>query len=600
VLRKFLSIQNVGRFRSMVATGDVELREFNLVFGENGRGKTTLCAILRSVQSGEPSHIRGRHTLGSSLPSGVQIMTTGQSGPVQYRDGAWSSILQEVVIYDQTFVSQNVYVGDTVGADQKRNLFKVIVGQAAVRSAEDLDVIVRDIRTVSTAIREGQTAVRSHLPTGMKLETFLNASPDTEIETKIAAASADVRAASEVDLLRTRSALHRLELPVAPVGMRSLLGESLDSLSAGAEQLIRIHLDRHGMRGEKLGQAWLAEGMNYRVEEGCPFCGQPVDGLDLLGAYRTLFSADYRDLKDRITEVGRQVGSQFGEPAAAAVTQAVRDNLASHDFWSRFAGLPPLDQAQVEAAGSMLRTYGQGLLEILRRKVASPLEPLALSEELMAASADYARMHAAAARYNAQCDAANVVINARRATADGAALPRLQSRLLELQALKKRRERPVLELCSDLLGKMARKEELETKRERLKQDLDAQSQRVSAYRDAINRYLDLFNAGFEVAKVDHNYVGGVNASFQISINKVAVAAGDDKTSADQPSFRNTLSAGDRSTLALAFFLAQLAWWCLTIRSTARTASAATKPRWRLRGSSSAARRSWCCPTTPGS
>ena len=33
--------------------------------------------------------------------------------------------------------------------------------------------------------------------------------------------------------------------------------------------------------------------------------------------------------------------------------------------------------------------------------------------------------------------------------------------------------------------------------------------------------------------------------------------GDDKTLLDKPSFRNTLSSGDRSTLALAFFLAQL-------------------------------------------
>jgi wobble nucleotide-excising tRNase len=36
-----------------------------------------------------------------------------------------------------------------------------------------------------------------------------------------------------------------------------------------------------------------------------------------------------------------------------------------------------------------------------------------------------------------------------------------------------------------------------------------------------------------------------------------VNLGDSETPADVPSFRNTLSAGDRSTLALAFFLAQL-------------------------------------------
>ena len=41
------------------------------------------------------------------------------------------------------------------------------------------------------------------------------------------------------------------------------------------------------------------------------------------------------------------------------------------------------------------------------------------------------------------------------------------------------------------------------------------------------------------------------------INGTPVELGDDRTPLNQPSFRNTLSSGDRSTLALAFFLAQL-------------------------------------------
>ena len=48
-----------------------------------------------------------------------------------------------------------------------------------------------------------------------------------------------------------------------------------------------------------------------------------------------------------------------------------------------------------------------------------------------------------------------------------------------------------------------------------------------------------------------------SSSYQILINATPVELGDDKTPLDKPSFRNTLSSGDRSTLALAFFLAQL-------------------------------------------
>jgi wobble nucleotide-excising tRNase len=52
------------------------------------------------------------------------------------------------------------------------------------------------------------------------------------------------------------------------------------------------------------------------------------------------------------------------------------------------------------------------------------------------------------------------------------------------------------------------------------------------------------------------YSGRVpNSTFCVVINETEVETGTIDTPLDEPSFRNTLSSGDRSTLALAFFLA---------------------------------------------
>lgn len=81
---------------------------------------------------------------------------------------------------------------------------------------------------------------------------------------------------------------------------------------------------------------------------------------------------------------------------------------------------------------------------------------------------------------------------------------------------------------------------------------------IGRYEKAINRLLDDFNAGFRITGTGHGYPGGVaSSSYQILINDTAVDLGDERTPLDTPSFRNTLSSGDKSTLALAFFLAQL-------------------------------------------
>ena len=66
-LTKFVSIVSVGRFQNYKAAGDVTLKRSTLIFAENGRGKSTLCAILRSLQSNDPAHILGRTTLGSTI-----------------------------------------------------------------------------------------------------------------------------------------------------------------------------------------------------------------------------------------------------------------------------------------------------------------------------------------------------------------------------------------------------------------------------------------------------------------------------------------------------------------------------------------------------
>ena len=68
MLQRVISIKNIGRFRNCAAVGDVTFRRFTLIFSENGRGKATLCAILRSLSTNMPSLI-GRMADSDRLPT---------------------------------------------------------------------------------------------------------------------------------------------------------------------------------------------------------------------------------------------------------------------------------------------------------------------------------------------------------------------------------------------------------------------------------------------------------------------------------------------------------------------------------------------------
>jgi wobble nucleotide-excising tRNase len=103
------------------------------------------------------------------------------------------------------------------------------------------------------------------------------------------------------------------------------------------------------------------------------------------------------------------------------------------------------------------------------------------------------------------------------------------------------------------------KANIEAAKTAVKSKLDQHTMTViGKYQQTINRLLGEFHVGFSITKTEHGYPGGVaSSSYQILINGTPIELGDEKTPLDKPSFRNTLSSGDKSTLALAFFLAQL-------------------------------------------
>ena len=66
-VERFQLLRNVGQFDSVNAGAQIALTRLTLIYAENGRGKTTLAAILRSLSTGDPVLIEERHRLGAAI-----------------------------------------------------------------------------------------------------------------------------------------------------------------------------------------------------------------------------------------------------------------------------------------------------------------------------------------------------------------------------------------------------------------------------------------------------------------------------------------------------------------------------------------------------
>jgi hypothetical protein len=58
MIKKLQLLRNIGQFDSVSSGGNVPLSRLSLVSAENGRGKTTLAAILRSLATGGRPGVR--------------------------------------------------------------------------------------------------------------------------------------------------------------------------------------------------------------------------------------------------------------------------------------------------------------------------------------------------------------------------------------------------------------------------------------------------------------------------------------------------------------------------------------------------------------
>lgn len=110
-----------------------------------------------------------------------------------------------------------------------------------------------------------------------------------------------------------------------------------------------------------------------------------------------------------------------------------------------------------------------------------------------------------------------------------------------------------------MLGDFEAKRNLDTQKRSAKEELDVYCDNIfPKYEQQINRYLELFGTGFRIANANRSYRGGSpSTQFDIEINNTAVALGDARTPTGVPTFKTTLSSGDRNALALAFFMASL-------------------------------------------
>lgn len=553
---RFKLLRNIGQFDSVSPSQQISLSPFSLIYGENGRGKTTIAAILRSLSKNDPSLIQDRQRIGSQHPPHVVIEhSNGQS---IFQNGSWNQPLTSMAIFDDAFVSANVCSGMEVQSAHRQGLHELILGSQGVQLNDTLMGLVRRTEEHNAALRELADAIPATARGSYKVDAFCSLNADEDIDTKIQSAERRLAAARSADAIRQRPGFLSISLPDFDIeAIDSVLSRCLGTLEAEAGDGVRAHLSKLGRGGE----TWISEGMP-RIDplagdeeaEICPFCAQDLGGSQLIEHYRAYFSQAYEDLKAAILEAGISVRDAHSGEIRSAFERNIRVSVQAHEFWRDFADLPDLN-IDTAAIARQWNTAREAVLGQLRAKASAPLEEMALTVEARKQILHFRAMIEAVAKLSGQLVAANSKLDIVKEQAQADNLAALNEDLSKLRAQKARFE-PEVELhCKAYLAEKSAKSVTEESRKDARTALDQYRDQVfQTYEANINDYLRRFAASFRIGEVQSvNTRSGSSASYSVVINQQNV-----NVSADAgPSFKNTLSAGDRNTLALAFFFASL-------------------------------------------
>jgi wobble nucleotide-excising tRNase len=548
VIKRILKIQNVGLFQNIPTP--LALGKVTAVYAENGRGKSTLATILRSSATNDGTLLASRQTIDKqSEPQAVDILwESGQHR--KFENGAWTGASHVLKIFDATFVDQNVYSGSEVKAEHRQALLDFALGDDAVAAKREVDRLTEEIREVTASITAKNKELAAHAAP-LSTEQFRSLEPVEDIPAKLAVLYSQLATARNSSTLLDKKAVTALNLPTVDLReFENILGLEYKIVEERAEQVVAEHLKKHVHSGIR---PWVEQGLPYATDE-CPFCGQGLDGVDLVQAYKQAFSEEYTAAKQKVASLSGVVKGVLAafEPSTHRAQLQVNEERCK-------AWLPDLKLIlwiSVEEQIGIAFRLAQGVMNsLVERKNASPLERLEADDDLRILRQYLESIVHSLIKYNTLVEDANRAIQGFQARLISSDVTAIADEIKRLELIEKRFKPEIVELVESLAVAEAAKEMLTTEKEAARQRAESlMASTLESYQSKINALLTTFGADFSIKEMKTSYVGGTPRSdFALSLRSMPVPL----SSPGAPAFNTTLSEADKRTLAFAFFLARL-------------------------------------------
>jgi len=457
--------------------------------------------------------------------------------------------------------NENVFSGDVVSADHLKNQYGLVVGEDGVRRVRKIVALDDENREINASVRATETqidaVIRSIAPPTMKRDDFLALAKREDIDKAITEKDGEAQRVRRVKEIKAAAEPQVFPVPTDTQKFRELLASHIDEIAETALVAVRAHIAAHEAGGHPTPtrhEGWLEAGTAFMRGDDCPFCGQPLSDRALVDAYKDFFSAAYKALAENVRKARETFARYRSGEFRNSVENQVEQNILHFGYWREAGKLDPPDLHDAGAVIARMEDAAARLDAVFKEKQAN-LTQVLIGQKSQEALTAWDKARTDIVEINALLSGYLGRIRAVKNSIDPSHESRLENELKTLQAAKRRHEPDISAMAEKLTAHAARKEAIGNEKAKLRDELNEHGRSITAtLGTTINIYLGRLNAGFRIDYREPDYRGKEPAaSYQILINDVPVSPRSTAEALDQPSFRNTLSGGDKFTLALALF-----------------------------------------------
>ena len=538
MIKRIQKILNIGRFVDCNAAG-CEFAKETIVFGYNTQGKSTLTAIIRSIQTGNNNILIGRKTFGATADKNVEIDFEEGSTNDKYifQNRAWNKVNPNILIFDSKFITENVFDGENITFDQQKNLNTVIIGKKGQDLNNEIITLQKQSDDFASQKSEKTREFTRHFPNN-DFDKFKALSEDANIDDKIKDKDREIKFEREKEDIKKAIKNHIQNASGFRFSIRETLSKTLDV----KQEEIETHIKSHFSTKEN-AQNFLSDGLDFLKEapvdgskRTCVFCGQELEAKaeSLISLYSAFFKGGYEQLQIEVNDAI----DYFRSINFEATLEKIAADLRAKDLDIG------LDEAKITELSELKKQFEK---ELDKKR-----------------DLNYAINFDTFDRLKAGIEKIKTDLEELEEKKLNIPSPKtifvLENEKRNLEVIKKRYEPAWVKFCKDVETNEAEAEKVRKSREAKRKELDEYSSAVfDTHKGTINQLCKEMCADFGVEdfKPLKKIIGRDERIFAIKFfgtHKVNIYNEDDKT----PNFRNTLSESDKRLLAFAFFISLLA------------------------------------------